>query len=424
MRTPCTGGFGMRTGRATLLVLAAASMTSVIAPAARAQVSVELPVAFGVRIPSYDRINGLSLPFGPDISVDEDRLVVTPLATYRSNLGKIDPALAIVGQFTDDSAFGIAATAQRGTFTNDGWIRSDLINSLVTFGLGHDSRNYFRGDRAEARLTSRLRVPWDVAQVFVGARTERDWSTGHRILVTPPHPGSFPQFGPPPPEPASAGLRGPFSILQRNDSINGTFRPNPEIDAGHITSAIVGGRIGFTSEPASLGLSVLLEAGRHTGLDRAFQQLTIDEQGSIATFAGQHFVLGGHLVTSRVNSVPASNTPGGIIPDYNPGAPRQRYVYVGGSGSLATVDLLSLGGDHLYFVDTRYVIPIPRVDLPIVGQPYIAPRFAAGAAAIGGYGRPVQNVGIRIGASFFTADYVVNPRTHQKDYGVGLSLTL
>lgn len=356
-----------------------------IAPVAHAQATVDFPLTLD-NLPTYDRVNGLSVPFGPTLTVGDDRLVVNPAITYRSHLGKIDPSLSIVGHFTADSTIGFVLTGSRGTFTNDGWIRSNLINSLASFGTGADSRNYFRGDRGEARLTSSLHLPMnvDVATVFVGARTERDWSTGWR----------------------SGSDNGPYSLFGRSDTTNGIERPNPEISAGHITSALAGGHLEYVGLPASVFVDVLIEAAGKTPLGGNFQQLTIDEGASIRTVAGQHLDIRGHLVATATSSA----------------TPIQRYAYVGGSGSLATVDLLSLGGDHLYLLDALYAIPINVIEIPILGSPYIAPHFAMGAAAVGGFGRPMQNIGARLGVSIFTLDYVLNPRTHKSDFGAGISL--
>lgn len=360
--------------------LAALVLTATVAGA---QVSVDFPLNVGM-LPSYDRVNGVSLPFGPTITAGDERVTATPVLTYRSHLGKIDPSLSITGQITSDSTVGFSLSGARGTFTNDGWMRSNLVNSFVALGLGHDSRNYFRADRGEARLTSALHVPLDVATIFVGARAERDWSTGWRVGET----------------------NGPFSLFNRGDSTNGIQRFNPEVDAGHITSVIAGGRAEYLGLPGSATLNVLFEASGNSPAGGSFQQLTITEAASIATVADHHIEVVGHLVTTATNSA----------------TPRQRYAYVGGSGSLATVDLLSLGGDHLYFLDVLYVIPVPKIEIPVLGQPYIAPHFAAGAAAVGGFGRPAQNIGARIGVSVFTLDFVVNPRTHKQDFGAGISL--
>lgn len=368
----------------SLIAFVVASIAA--APIMSAQATVEFPLSID-NLPSYDRVNGLSVPFGPTITFGdeyEQRLVVTPMLTYRSHLGKIDPSISIVGQVVSDSTLGITLTGARGTFTNDGWIRSDLINSVVSFGLGHDSRNYFRGDRGQALLTSSLHVPTDVATVFAGIRAERDWSTGWR----------------------DGSNMGPYSIFSRSDTVNGIQRPNPEIDAGNITSAIAGGHAEYIGISASAMVDVLVEAAGKSPVGGSFQQLTINEAAAIPTFADQRLEIGGHLVATSTNSF----------------TPRQRYSYVGGSGSLATTDLLSMGGDHLYFLDVLYVIPIPQIEIPLLGNPYIAPHFATGAAAVGGFGRPVQNIGGRIGVSLLTVDYVVNPRTHKSDFGVGVAL--
>lgn len=354
-----------------------------VAPMVSAQVAVDWPLAIS-RLPSYDRVDGLSLPLSPVVSIGDDRVDFIPRLEYRSNLGKIDPSLAIVGQITTDSTIGFALRGARGTFTNDRWIRSDLINSLQSFGLGHDARNYFRADRGEAVLTSSLKLPLDVSTVFLGTRVERDWSTGWR----------------------DGANHGPYSVLNRSDTTNGIQRPNPAIDAGHINSAIGGGHFEYTGVPGSATTDVLLEAAGPSDAGGSFRQLSVDEAANINTVAGQHMVIGGHLVATATNSF----------------TPRQRYAYVGGSGSVATVDLLSLGGDHLYYLDMLYIIPINRIQFPLLGSPYIAPHFTTAAASVGGFGQPAQNIGGRIGVSVFTIDYVINPRTHQHDFGAGLSI--
>ncbi|MGI8510979.1 MAG: hypothetical protein ACR2MQ_16855 [Gemmatimonadaceae bacterium] len=376
----------MRGGMYGALVTALAAAAVLAAPqVALAQaVSVDFPLGLGFQVPAYDRVDGLSLPFGPSITLGEDRLLIEPTLTYRSHLGKVDPSLALTAHVDADSVYSIRLAGARGTFSNDNWIRSDPINSLLAFGLGRDGRNYFRADRAEARFIARLPLPADVAQLFVGARAENDWSTGWRLNEH----------------------RGPFSIFGRHNQIDGIDRLNPEINRGHINSLIGGGRLGYKSDRNTLRLDALLEAAANNAVKGRFEQLTLDGHVAVPTFAGHRFELDGHLVT----------TGGGQ-------APAQRYAYIGGSGTLATLDLLQLGGDHLFFFDTRYIIPIPRVTLPFVGSPFIAPRFAAGAAAIGGYGQVTQNVGLRLGAGPIQVDVVVNPRTHQRDQGIGISFS-
>src|SRR6478609_7994295 len=54
---------------------------------------ISLPLGVGLRIPSYDRVNGLALPWGPQLNVGDEVLQADALVTYRSNLGKWDPSL-------------------------------------------------------------------------------------------------------------------------------------------------------------------------------------------------------------------------------------------------------------------------------------------------------------------------------------------
>src|ERR1035437_8835995 len=52
---------------------------------------ISLPLGVGLRIPSYDRVNGLSLPWGPMITLSNGRFELDPTVTYRSNIGDFDP---------------------------------------------------------------------------------------------------------------------------------------------------------------------------------------------------------------------------------------------------------------------------------------------------------------------------------------------
>jgi hypothetical protein len=68
------------------------------------------------------------------------------------------------------------------------------------------------------------------------------------------------------------------------------------------------------------------------------------------------------------------------------------------------------------------VIPIPWIEVPLLGRAFVAPRFAAGAAAVDGFGRTVTNVGLRVGAGFISIDVMVNPSTHRAGRGIGIPI--
>src|SRR3954464_15924922 len=74
-----------------------------------------LPLGFGVRIPTYDRVNGLTLPWGPELILGDDRFQLDALVSYRSNLGDWDPSLEAFVRPGNDNE--IALFAGRGTFS-------------------------------------------------------------------------------------------------------------------------------------------------------------------------------------------------------------------------------------------------------------------------------------------------------------------
>src|SRR5439155_19729192 len=128
------------------------------------------------RGPTYDRVNGITLPFGPVASFAGGRGEIEALARYRSDLGKVDPSLSAGLAIGQKSL--VRLDAARGTFTNDAWIWQDFVNTLSALAFGEDTRNYYRADRAE--LTLRRSVRWmNVdAEPFFGGLTERAWSGG------------------------------------------------------------------------------------------------------------------------------------------------------------------------------------------------------------------------------------------------------
>ncbi len=137
----------------SLGALAVAAVASPILSHAQA-VDVNFPLNVGLWFPLYDRVNGLTLPFGPTITFGDERVVVEPLVAYRSNLGKFDPSLRTKVKL--DTLFSLSFRGERGTFSNERWIRSDFKNSLWSLAFGRDSRNYYRADRGEARVNLRL----------------------------------------------------------------------------------------------------------------------------------------------------------------------------------------------------------------------------------------------------------------------------
>jgi hypothetical protein len=102
--------------------------------------------------------------------------------------------------------------------------------------------------------------------------------------------------------------------------------------------------------------------------------------------------------------------------------PRQRWAYVGGPGSIPTIDMLAQGGDHLAYIDARYAIPIERVVLPMVGSPMVTLREVLGGAAVNRFPTLAQATGVRLSLSVLYAEFLIDPVHHHSYTGFGLSL--
>ena len=111
----------------------------------------------GLMFPSYDRVDGLSMPVGALVTVGDRMVEVEASVTYRSRLGKFDPA-AIV-RVAPDRAVRFEGFLGIDTRTNDAWNYSDLVNSATTFFAGTDTRNYFRSKIGEGAFVRAHRAP-------------------------------------------------------------------------------------------------------------------------------------------------------------------------------------------------------------------------------------------------------------------------
>jgi len=367
---------------------------------------ISLPLGVGLRIPSYDRVNGLALPWGPKLELGDGRLDVDALVTYRSNLGKWDPSLE--GTIRPGDENELRFFAGRGTFTNDAWIRGDLENMVAAFFAGSDSRNYYRADRGTARFARTFTSTSVTFAPFIGGNVEHDWSTG-----------------------SLAPTKSPWSFYGRKGELK-MRRPNPRVARGSITSALGGAAIQVVRGDVEGKLDALLEQSVRTALKPdcagvpvfglcsqpqpgdSFTQATFDGRVSFPTFGTQTFAFKGHAVLTGGSGI----------------TPVQRFAYLGGSSTLATVNLLALGGDRLLFVQGDYIIPIDRIQLPFVGSPFIGLRYAAGNAGVGGLPALIQNLGVGLGVSFVRADYTIDPAQNRSPFSrksafsVGLSLSL
>jgi hypothetical protein len=347
------------------------------------------PGVYGLRMPAYDRVNGVSLPFGPSLSLAGGRVQLNALATYRSDLGKIDPSVQADVRLT--RRMRAQGFAGRGTFSNEAWIWSNLVNSFSVLTSGDDSRNYFRADRAE--LTLHRLWEWTNLQLepFVGALAEDAWSVG----------------------PAPGELRGPWSLFGRNDTL-AMLRPNPSIGDASLVSALAGARLEYERPDLRLRARTRTEVGmRPQGSDdillapseRLFAQITTDVMAVVPTFGEHEYALDVHWVTTADD------------------VPRQRFVYLGGPGTLVFLEMLEQEGDELLLVDQRYSIPVPSVRLGLLGEPTLILRHRIGSAGLGKLPAFEQVVGVGVLLTLLRIELQVDPVGGKARLSTGFSFS-
>jgi hypothetical protein len=273
--------------------------------------------------------------------------------------------------------------AGRGTFTNDAWIWSNLVNSFSVFTSGDDTRNHYRADRAEVTL-HRL-YEWTRVQVepFVGGLLEDAWSVG----------------------PAVGELRGPWSVFGRTDTL-AMYRPNPAIEDGQVASAVAGTRILYEATDLRARARTRAEANFVAPSDQRFTQVTTDFDIGFPTFGEHQYALDIHWVTTF------GNTP-----------PPQRFAYLGGSGTLPFLELLEQGGDELLLVDQRYSIPVPSVRLGLLGEPTILLRHRIGSAGLGRLPAFEQVVGLGVMLALVRFELQVDPVDGKARFSAGFSFS-
>jgi hypothetical protein len=240
---------------------------------------------------------------------------------------------------------------------------------------------------------------------FIGGNVERDWSTG-----------------------SLAPAKSPWSVFGRKGDQK-MRRPNPHVAKGTISSILGGSGLEFVTGGVEGKLDATVERSLSTSLNAdcgtlplavclppgdSFTQGTIDGRLFFPTFGSQTFTLRTHVVLT---------TGPGITP-------AQRFGYLGGTGTLATVNLLALGGDHLFFVDADYMIPFEKIQLPLIGNPFVALHYAAGNAGIDRVPALIQNVGVGAGVAMLRLDFALDPASHRSVFSrrsavsFGIDLTL
>lgn len=339
----------------------------------------DLPGLYGFRIPAYDRVNGLSLPLAPRLSLLASRLTIDPGLTWRTHLGAIDPGLRASYRPVRRDRF--VATVERATYSNDDWIFDDLVNSASVLLAGYDTRNHFRADRGDLTAHRLFESRTAMIEPFLGGRWERAWSAG----------------------PDSNETGHPWSLFNQSDR-DRMLRPNPLIDDGHIASVLVGAEFDWRLDDMRLEFDLFGEGAFTSPRADQFAQATLGGDVIFPTFGTQWMKVETHLVFG-------SN-----------GTPSQRWAYLGGLGTLPILDPLEMGGDQLVYLQSTYNFPIEQIVIPYAGVPTVAMRHIIGSAGVGRLPPFEQDLGLALVASFVRLQFDIDPATGDSLFGVALAI--
>jgi len=314
----------------------------------------QLAGLYGVLFPTYDRVDGLTLPVGALVTLGDRDVEILPSIAYRSRLGVVDPGVTLT--IAPERRVRLQAEVGRTTRTNERWIYSDLLNSAATLAFGNDTRNYFRADGGTARVIVHAERAGVVVEPFVAGRYEK---------VRPI---------------TAVGNVWGFS---GRESIEHLARPNPLVERGEIGSGLLGAALVYRVGTVQASLTAEGEQSFHTPTGTSsFTQLTLNGTIEFPTFNLQRLRVEAHAVATAGDSTP-----------------RSRYAYLGRVGTLPLMELLEQGGDQLVFVESRYRIGIGQIVVPKLGSPTVHLRHLMGAAGVNSLPKLEQELGIGVGIS-------------------------
>jgi hypothetical protein len=344
-----------------------------------------LPGVYGLRIPTYDRVNGLSLPYGPAVSFLQGRGELNALATYRSDLGKVDPS--VTAELRLNRRVRLEASASRGSFTNERWIYPDLINSAASLIFGEDTRNWYRANRGELSVHRKWEFPRLILEPFIGARVEATDAVG-------PTPGD---------------LSGPWSLFGRDDTL-GMLRPNPQVSADLFASGLAGFALAFEDEEGMrLRAHTVLESGMAPSStvvpEPNWLQAITDFDLRFPTFGDQQYAVEVRWVTTGGNF------------------PLERFHYLGGPGTMPFLEMLQQGGGELLLVDQRYSIPFLQYNFGFMGSPTLQLRHRLGSAGLNGLPALEQMVGVGVSLTVIRGEVRLDPASGKVQLAAGFTFT-
>ncbi|CAN5499190.1 hypothetical protein BH24GEM3_BH24GEM3_00190 [soil metagenome] len=343
-----------------------------------------LPGAYGVRLPTYDRVDGFTLAWGPQLRLlrRPDGPTLELWGAYRSAREAVDGG----ARFDVPLGEGIHAVGEvaRATLTNEQWIRGDLTNTLAAAFLGTDYRDYFQSDYAALTLVRPLPSGAFAPELALAPRLTLRASRDRSLPLSQ----TWSLFG-------GEGMR----------------RENAAIDDGEILSLTAGTELAWEGTNSAFRGDLLVERA-FAGTDRPdFTRWMAEGRWDLAA-------LWNHQVSLAARAMgPLGDGP----------LPRQRWSFIGGTGTLPTFAIGDFRGDNLIFVQSSYAVPLTFIELPFLGSPVLRAVHAVGAAWPSGSPGPdwEQNLGLGLRIMLLDAAVYVDPArgSRRPVLSIGLVLT-
>lgn len=320
---------------------------------------------FGLVLPTYDRVDGLTLGVGGSarLSSDKEGARLRGDVRYHSRRGALGGTVAL--ELPLSPAVWATAEVGRETRTNEEWIRGPLTNSLAGLATASDARNYYEADAVSLRIARLPTQPLIAGEAFAGPWIGAQAARERSLAAGDPR------------------------------SLTGDWRPNPRIDDGTVISMLGGLVARWTGTAAQLAGDVAVEWAPGSAGDFDFARVVVD---GIATISG--------LREDQLSIRGRTHQTLGGAP-----APRQRWSFLGGTNTLPTLDFDSIRGDRLVFIESVYSLPLPLAPLPLVGAPALRLVHATGTAWVTGEAMPrwTQNVAAGLRFSLVEAHVYVDP---------------
>jgi hypothetical protein len=321
--------------------------------------------------PTYDRVNGVTVSAGAQFrfSPDPGAGRASAFLAYRQ---KQDDHVG--GQLRVELPLGVQSLRLEGEVsrlarTNDAWIRNDITNTVTAAVLGRDYRDYYDADRASVFVTRPFGKPIISGESWLGPRVGVQYERARSLATADDLPSLL-----------GTGLR----------------RENPPVLDGTIVSAIAGTTLRWR------GRTVQFDG--YGQVEQGFGDASFTQAMAWADFYTLTFRLQSLRVFARAMLPIASD------------APPQRFGILGGPGTLPTTPIAQFRGDHLVYVTSEYVIPLPKkLEVPFLGEPSIELIHQTGAAWTGGVPPFIQNVGGGVRFFLARAGVMVNPAAGDLD---------